>query len=123
MPKVVRDFLRRSTDPNKPPITYEEARDFYSNISRLSANEFQRLTPALTREVGKLRVALNRALEGAAGTVGKGAEYQAAMNEYRRAASWRELADSAMKYGKKAAITGALGTTAYGAGKAFGVID
>lgn len=123
MPKVVRDFLRRATDPNKPPIAYEEARDFASNISRLSADEFKRLTPVVRREVGNLRAALDRALTSAASSVGKGDEYAAAMKEYRRAAQGRDVANTAMKYGKKAAITGAVGTGAYGAGKAFGLID
>lgn len=42
MPKVVRDFIRRTTDPNQGSLTYEEARQFYSNASsRLSAEEAQ----------------------------------------------------------------------------------
>ena len=40
MPKVLRDFIKRTTDPNQGPLTYEEARQFYSNAStRLSAEE------------------------------------------------------------------------------------
>src|SRR5882672_4203041 len=39
MPKVIRDFIARTTDPEKPPLTYAEARQFYSSTSRISANE------------------------------------------------------------------------------------
>lgn len=85
MPKAVRDFLKRVTDPEKGEMNYEEARDFASNISRLSANEFGRLTPVVAREVAGMRVALNRAVADAAGKAGKGNEYAQAMNEYGRA--------------------------------------
>ena len=91
MPKVVRDFVRRVTDPQKADLTYREARDFYSNISRLSADEYQRLTPALRMEVGKMRVALDRALAATAKAGGKEEVYRAAMKQYALAARTREL--------------------------------
>lgn len=86
MPKVVRDFLKRATDPAKPAIAYQEARDFASNISRLSADEFGRLTPVMANEVHKLRIALNKSVEMAARQAGKGDDYLAAMKEYAQAA-------------------------------------
>jgi hypothetical protein len=50
MPKVVRDFSKRKTDPNQGPLAYGEARQFYSNASsRLSAEEAQRLAPQAKR--------------------------------------------------------------------------
>src|SRR5207253_11041554 len=85
MPQAVSKFLRRITDPEKAEMTYEEARDFASNISRLSANEFQRLSPVVAKEVAGLRVTLNRAVADAAGKAGKGQEYAQAMTEYARA--------------------------------------
>ena len=120
MPKVVRDFLKRATDPAKGDLTYGEARDFLSNISRLSADEFKRLTSVVRREVGGLREALNEAVHRAASQVGKGDEYLAAMREYRRAARGREMKDTAVKYGVRTGL-GALGL--YGAGKALGTVD
>jgi len=82
MPKVVRDFLRRATDPHKGPIDYEELRDYATNISRLSADETRRLSPVIRRELGNLRVLINHAAEQAAESVGKGAQYRSAMREY-----------------------------------------
>ena len=40
---AVSKLLNRLTDPEKGPLTYDEARLFQSNISRLSADEFNRL--------------------------------------------------------------------------------
>ena len=123
MPMVVRKFLKRVTDPAQGDLTYKEGRDFYHNISRLSADEAQRLTPVVRREVTALRVALNQALERTASGVGKGKDYTDAMTQYRRAARVREFGEAAADAGKKAAITGAIGGTAYGIAKGGGLLD
>jgi len=91
MPKVVRDFLRRSTDPTKGDITFAEARDFYSNASRLSANETQRLTPVMHRQLAKFTHELRTATEQAAETVGQGGAFKQGMGEYRKASQLRTL--------------------------------
>jgi hypothetical protein len=102
MPMAVRKFLTRVTDPDKAPMVYEEARDFASNISRLSANEFQRLTPAIQREVAGMRVALNKSVADAAATAGKGHEYAEAMTEYAKAMKLRDVIESFAEGAKKA---------------------
>lgn len=99
MPKVARDFLRRVTDPDKGDLNYEEARLFYSNLSRLSADEFKRLTPAMKREIGNMRVALNKALEGATARTNTLPQYQSAMREYAQASNLRDVAKQAAKWG------------------------
>lgn len=101
MPMVVRKFLNRVTDPAKAEMTYEEARDFASNISRLSANEYQRLSPVVAREVANLRVTLNKAVGDAAGKAGKGKEYADAMREYARAMQVRGAVESALEGAKR----------------------
>lgn len=101
MPMAVRKFLGRITDPNKAQMTYEEARDFASNISRLSANEFQRLTPAVAREVATLRVSLNQVIADAAQQAGKLPEYRAAMREYAQAKKIKSAVDAAISGAKK----------------------
>lgn len=102
MPMAVRKFLGRITDPQQAPMAYEEARDFASNISRLSVNEFGRLTPAVAREVSNLRVTLNKSVAQAANQAGKGKEYAQAMNEYARAMKLRDAVDAATKGAKRA---------------------
>jgi hypothetical protein len=102
MPRSVMKLLGRMTDPNQAPLAFEEARDFASNISRLSADEFGRLTPAIQREVGNLKTALNEALAEAAGTVGKRAQYEAAMREYAGAKKLSGTAGAVWEGAKKA---------------------
>jgi hypothetical protein len=61
LPQPVRQFVNWATNPGKEPMTYEIARDFASGISRLSANEMGRLSPAVAREVAGLRAKRGRA--------------------------------------------------------------
>jgi hypothetical protein len=102
MPRTVGKFVQRVTDPNQAGLTYGEGRDFYSNISRLSANEFQRLTPVIQREVGNMRVALNDGLSRAAQTVGQGENYANAMKEYAQAAKLGDVVGAVGEGAKKA---------------------
>ena len=104
MPLSVRKFLARITDPNKADMTYEEGRDFASNISRLSANEMGRLTPVLQREVANLRVSLNAANATAAQVAGKGAEYAGAMKEYANAMKFKGAVDTGISALVKAGV-------------------
>ena len=80
------------TDPNKAALTFEEARDYASTISKLSANEFGKLAPVVQHEVGAMRHALQTALTEAAGTVGKAKEYTSGLSEYARSTKARKLA-------------------------------
>lgn len=118
MPKAVRDLLKRVTDPAKPGMAYPEARDFASNIGRLSADEMRRLTPVVRREVAQLAAALNRANAEAAKLAGKGAEYKSAMREYARAMQLKDALDIVIKKAKQAALPAAgLGGAAYWFGR------
>jgi hypothetical protein len=94
-PKVIRDFVTRVTDPNKGPLTFEEARKFYTNASRLSADESQRLTPDMKRMVGQFRADLDGAITNAAASKGKGPQYTKAMKDYRRASRAQDVVDTA----------------------------
>jgi len=102
-PKVIRDFVRRTTDPAKGPMTYSEARDFYSNASRLSVDETNRLTPAMKRQVGQFTRDLGKSVQGAADQAGVGKEYSGAMKEYRGAMKMSEFTDTLKKGAVKAA--------------------
>jgi hypothetical protein len=108
-PKVVKDFMARVTDPNKPPMTFDEARDFYSNISGLSAKEKTRLTPIIRRQMVEMREALNSALTEAAETVGKGDQYSSAVQEYARSIWAKKKATQVAKGAAAAAGVGAVG--------------
>ena len=113
LPQPVRQFVNWATNPGKEPMTYEIARDFASGISRLSANEMGRLSPAVAREVAGLRVALNKSVAEAAGKAGKGAEYSKAMTEYAKAMHMRKLIDEAVTGAKRAIPVAGAGAGAY----------
>lgn len=112
-PKVVFDFLKRATDPAKAEPTFNEMRDFYSNISRLSVEETRSLPPVIRRELTNMRVALDKALTATAAAGGQGEVYKAAMRKYAIASRMRELSEKAAKYG----------ATAIGAGAAYKLLN
>jgi hypothetical protein len=103
MPMVVRKFLTRITNPDAPPLTYDDARLFYSNASRLSADEQQRLTPVVRRAVGQFVSDLGDSIAGVAERGGKLQQFQDAMQEYRNAMRLRDVGENV----KNAAIEGA----------------
>lgn len=110
MPKVVRDFLKRVTDPDKGALTYSEARDFYTNATRISADEAG--APVMKRQVGDFTRTLNSAIEEAAEHSGKLDTYQQAMHEYHNAMRLRALGEGLKDVvtstaAKAAAATGA----------------
>lgn len=112
----VSKLLGRLTDPDKGPLTYEEARKFYSNISRLSADEMGRLTAVMKRQVGTIRAALGDAVQQAAENAGQGQAYSDAMTEYAKAKNLQDFGSTlksglvnAVKYGVPSGIGGAAG--------------
>jgi len=117
MPQVIRKFLVRVTNPNKGPLTFSEARQFYSNASRLSRDEMNRLTPAMKYNVVEFTKELNSSLEQTAGRVGQSQAYENAMNAYRRAAKVRDIKKNFRTKVVPAAAKGA--AAAAGAGLAY----
>lgn len=111
----VSKLLNRVTAPNAAPLSYSEARDFASNISRLSADETQRLTPVMRLQVGNIKAALNEAVGQAAGSAGQGSQYAGAMQNYaggmRRQENVSEIVDL-LKKGAMSAVGG--GIAGYG---------
>lgn len=113
MPRAATQFMRRITDPAQGEMTFEEARDFYSNLSRLSANEYNTLNPTMQRQIALMKQALHEALTEGAETVGKGSQYASGIKEYARAAKFASGAKTAGKAAAKYAVP-ALGLGALG---------
>jgi hypothetical protein len=118
LPTSVNKLVRRLADPNAAPMTYEEAKDFQSNISKLSADEQMKLNPNTKRLVGQLNQDLKGSLQDAADTVGKGQQFQKAMTEYHNAMKLRGYSEDAITAAWRVAL-GATGT--YTAAKIFGL--
>lgn len=106
LPKSVRQFVMRVTAPDSEPITYAEAKDFQSNVSRLSANERMNLNPNTARLVGQLNANLKASLTDAAEVSGKGQQFVDAMKEYHNAMRLKGFTDAAIKAAIGAAIGG-----------------
>lgn len=117
MPKVVRNFLSRMTDPGKPPLTYEEARRFYSNASRVSADENMRLTDNMKRLLGNFREGLHQDITANRAQFGVAEQYKEAMNTFSRAKKFEGGLDTINGLAKKSAerATIGAGTVAGGA--------
>lgn len=94
LPKVVRDFVNRATKPGSEPITYADAKDFQSNVSRLSAEERMKLNPNTQRLLSQLNEDLKGSLEDAADVAGKGEQFTKAMREYHQAMTLRGYSET-----------------------------
>lgn len=117
-PKAVMQLMKRLEGGGD--LSFQEAQDFASSMSRLSANEYNSLNPQMQRQVTVIRNALRDALTSAAETVGKGAEYQKGISEYARAAKaaerWEAIKPTlgvALKRGLEGAGLATGGTLAY----------
>lgn len=115
VPRVAQKFFQRITNPDAE-TTWDDARKFYTNISRLSADEMGQMNPNTKRLMGNLRVALDDALQQMANEGGVGQQYRGGMQGYRSAAQWAGLkeraADAAKDYAAWAA-RGAIGGSAW----------
>lgn len=95
-------------------IDYATARDFYSNLSRLSAKDNMALSPSMRRQVALIVQAMKDDIGETAAQVDKAAQYYAGMKDYARAMK-------AARIGKaiKSAITSKVVKTAVGAGGGY----
>jgi hypothetical protein len=113
MPQAVGKLLQRVTNPSKGPLTYAEARDFYSNITRLSGEEVNRLNPIMKRQLGIVTEALKRDIGDAAAQVGRAGDYYAAMKDYARASQMQHAAGKILKYIAYPVAAAAVGQSAH----------
>ena len=85
LPKVMKDFIRRTTDPNQGPLTYSEARQFLSNAGRRLTPQEQKLAAQAQRYLSQFASSLDDAIRSTAEDAGALDDYTSAVNEYRQA--------------------------------------
>lgn len=117
LPKAITRLLERYTKPIKGavkgekegarPLTYSEARDFYSNISALSSNEKMSMNPIMKRQIGAVASALKDDIGDAAAQAGQAAKYYGAMKQYAQASRLLRAASTIGNWALKAAGAGA----------------
>lgn len=117
---VITKLAKRVEAPE--PVNFPEARDFYTNVSRLTKRPgFIRraiespMKPSMRYEAGGVRQALNSDLTNAAHSIGRGNHYTGAVKEYRRGAQLNRAMKWAAAAGAAEAArrTGVLGKAAH----------
>jgi hypothetical protein len=101
LPKPVSDFLRYATNPDKPPMTFEVARDFAKSLGRLSVNERNAMIPEVQREVAIMAGKLSKSVADAAGKAGVGQAHAEAMTQYARAKGVEKMLDEFLAGARK----------------------
>jgi hypothetical protein len=103
LPRVISRFVQRVTDPTKPDIAWNEFRDFMSNVSRLSQNEYGNMNDQMAAQVGRLAGAMRDAASATAEAGGVGDTFEQAMQLYARSKAWQKFGAGAWQFIKKAA--------------------
>jgi hypothetical protein len=80
------------------PFSYEEARRYYTALTRLSADEAQKIAPPLKAQLGQLANALKQDIGDAAAEVGRAGDYYSALRDYAKASRLARTAQWMLKY-------------------------
>jgi len=123
MPRTMTRFLQRVTSPNAPPLSYEEARNFYSAAGELSANENAALTPKMRMQLNMFKSELGKAIQQTADNAGVGSEYGQAMSDYAKAKRLEDTWDTVWSAAQKHIVPGMLHAVGAGAvaGAGYGI--
>jgi hypothetical protein len=119
-PAPMRKFLMRVMNPDNPPVTLEEARDFYKNATSLTAKEWSEFDKPMQRQLIQFTQALGKNIEDALNVAkpGEGGVLRAAMDEYHSAMQLKNMGVKALKAGGAAIGASALGAAGYAGWKA-----
>ncbi len=116
---TINKFLNRVTNPKMGAMTYEEARDYYKLLGKLSSDETSKLAPSIQRDLAKTVSGFKADIQSAANQAGAGSEHARAMFEFAKGARQAERLNKVREIGTKAAITSGIGAVG-GAGGAAG---
>lgn len=115
-PSVVNKFVERIADTTQPPLTFTEARKFYSNLGDLATSERMAANSKMQRLIYQLRSALGESIEATAEYGGKLSTFQEAMKGFAKGMRTREKLDIVKKYAERtigASVLGAAGYAGY----------
>lgn len=106
---TINKFLNRITAPNKGPLTYDEARQFYQVFGDMSVNEKLNLPGAVKFTLNRLRLGLKDDIGDTAAQAGKAAEYYKAMGDWSSAKRMEDVYSVIKKYAIRGALAAAGG--------------
>lgn len=109
LPSVINKFVTRVADIDEGPLTYKEARQFYSNVSDLSASEKMATKGRDLRLINEFKHALGETIGDTANKANMLQQYRQAMQDYAGAAKTKETLKT---IGKVALATAGLGGAA-----------
>jgi len=119
-PKVIKDLQKAmevaprvdAAGGAKPFLTFQQARDFYSALTKLTPEEFGRTSGKMKGQLVELAIKMGERITEAAERVGKSKELKGAMKEYERAKRIAERVEKVTEIAWKAILTGAVGGAA-----------
>lgn len=121
MPSVVNKLVTRLSNVEEGPLTYQEARQFYSNMGDLAASDRMAMNAKGQRLLFQVQHALGDTIADTTERAGNLPVYQGAMKDFASAKSAEEkievLKDFALKFGKAAGWIGGGGYGLYQAAK------
>lgn len=113
LPPVINKFVTRIADVAEGPLTYSEARQFYSNVSDLSASEKMATKMKDLRLIQLFKHALGDTISQTAESAGRLQDYQQAMSEFAKSKRVENFVDKGKKIAGAAIGSAALGATGY----------
>lgn len=117
---TVNKFLNRITNPKMGPMTYEEARDFYQLLGKLSSDEASKLALPVKRDLVQMVVGLKQDIGNAADQVGRASDYYQGLGDYARAARLSDWYNAAKNVLTDETVRGLIRGVGLGAGGALG---
>jgi hypothetical protein len=119
LPPVINKFVTRIADVNEGPLTYTEARQFYHNVSELSASEKMAAKAGDLRLIQLFKHALGDTISQTADSAGRLLDYQGAMSGFAKAKQVEDFVDKGKKMAGAAIGSAVLGGTGYAGYKAL----
>lgn len=113
LPSVINKFVTRIADVNEGPLTYNEARQFYSNVSDLSVSEKLASKAKDLRLIQLFKHALGDTIAQTAEDAGRLQDYRDAMSEFSKAKRIETAVDKGKKIAGAAIGSAALGASGY----------
>lgn len=109
IPSVVNKLVTRLSDVEEGPLTYDEARQFYSNLGDLAASDKMAMNAKAQRLVFGVQHALGETIADTTEQANKLSVYQGAMKDFASAKSAEEKLGIIKDWAGKVLKTGAIG--------------
>lgn len=104
LPSPINKFVTRIADLEQPPLTYSEARSFYSNIGDLAASDKMAMNDKGRRLLNQFRAALGDTIAATAENASKLHDYRTAMSTFAQGKKREEQLEIAKEFAKDIAL-------------------